>query len=149
MNCKTSIFRKQIILYCSINQKQMLGQNQLDIRLIGSGSTATNYYTLHPRTDESVSLLSRQTHAGIWNCLAGGRLQSLLSRRGSLSQWSPARRSSCGRSRRPVARPVEECEAVRKSHVLSSSMAPRCLAHTCGLGREEEWNGFTWLGSDG
>ena len=124
------------------NQRKLLGFNQINIRLIGSGSTPTNCHTLHCRRDESVSLLSRQTLEGSWYCVARGRLQTLLSRRGSLSQWSTARRCSCKSSRRPaVARPVEECEgnAGWDPDLLSASKAPRCRVHTWGLGREEEW----------
>ena len=120
----------------------MLGFNQIDIRLIGSGCTPTNCTPLHCRRDESVSLLSRQTLEGSSNSLARGRLQTLLSRRGSLSQWSTACRRPCQSSRRPaVARPVEECEGNAGCHaeVLSPSKAPRCRVHTWGLGREEEW----------
>ena len=40
-----------------------------------------------------------------------------------------------------MARPVEECEGVAGFHtdILSSSRAPKCRVHTCGLRREEEW----------
>ena len=119
----------------------MLKSNQIDIRLIGSGSTATNFYAFHPRTDELVSMLSRQTLGGIWKYMTGARQQSLLSRRGPLLQWSTDRRPSCHRSRRPVARPVEECEGVvgRTTVFPSASKAPKCQVHTCGLEREEEW----------
>ena len=70
-----------------------------------------------------------------------GCLLSLLSRRGSLSQWTSASRFSCGSSRRPAAPPVEECEgdAGCETEVQSSSKAPRFRVHTWGLGREEEW----------
>ena len=80
--------------------------------------------------------------------MACSSLQSLLSRRGSLWQWSKARRCSCRRSRRPVvARPVEECEGVvgRNPDILSSSKAPKCRVHTCGLG---EGGGMGSPGSD-
>ena len=120
----------------------MLGFNKINIRLIGSGSTPTNCPSLHCRRDESVSLLSRQTLEGSCDCLACARLQTLLSRRGSLSQWRSACCSSCWSSRRPaVARPVEECEgnAGCQTDLLSPSKAPRCRVHTWGLGREEEW----------
>ena len=120
----------------------MTGFKQIDIRLIGSGSTPTNCDNLHCRRDESVSLLSRQTLEGCCSSLACGCLQSVLSRRGSLSQWSTACRSYCRSSRRPaVARPVEEWEgnAGWETDLLSPSKAPRCRVHTWGLGREEEW----------
>ena len=73
--------------------------------------------------------------------MAGGCLLSLLSRRGSLSQWSTACRRPCWSSRRSAAPPVEECEGDAGCHAAlpSPSKAPRCRVHTWGLGREEEW----------
>ena len=127
-------------MYCSI--KVNAGHNQIDIRLIiGSGSTPTSRSLSHLRRDDSLSLLIRQTLEGCSNRLARARLLSLLSRRGSLSQWRSGRRLSCLSSRRPAAPPVEECEgdAGWNSEVQSSSNAPRFRVHTWGLGREEEW----------
>ena len=73
--------------------------------------------------------------------MACGRLLSLLSRRGSLSQWSAASRRPCRSSRRSAAPPVEECEGYAgwNTDFQSPSKAPRCQVHTWGLGREEEW----------
>ena len=122
------------------NQSQCWSQSNR-YQTIGSGSTPNSYTPSHLRRDDSLSWLICQTLEGFSNCMACGRLLSLLSRRGSLSQWRTASRGSCLSSRRPAAPPVEECEgdAGWDSEVSSPSKAPRFRVHTWGLGREEEW----------